>query len=229
MTDPWTEQLSAYLDGELDAAQRQALEHHLAGCASCQAALRQLKGVVAWAQGYSGSPPKVDVWPRVAAGMTPRGAGADMVDLPARHKAHWPTAFRSPQALAAGIALAVVAASSWWLARATAPVPEMQGVVAAWEPPAGAATRVSILAAERYGAAIAELERAVIDGEGRLDSVTVRVVRAKLEIIDRAIAEARTALATDPNSIYLAEHFTRMMRRKLTLLRNAARAATVQT
>jgi hypothetical protein len=55
-----------------------------------------------------------------------------------------------------------------------------------------------------------------------LDSVTIRVLRDKLLVIDRAIAEAREALARDPSSPYLADHYAGMMRTKLTLLRNAA-------
>ena len=40
---PDTEQLSAYLDGELTQQQAQQVEHHLQDCESCQAQLAQLE------------------------------------------------------------------------------------------------------------------------------------------------------------------------------------------
>src|SRR5258708_15392432 len=39
------EQLSAYLDDELEPAARAALEHHLPGCTRCQSELRELRAV----------------------------------------------------------------------------------------------------------------------------------------------------------------------------------------
>lgn len=41
--DAQREQLSAYLDGELEAEERMALEAHLVGCAACQLALAELR------------------------------------------------------------------------------------------------------------------------------------------------------------------------------------------
>jgi Putative zinc-finger len=43
--DEQRERLSAYLDGELGAEERAALERHLPGCARCQAELADLRGV----------------------------------------------------------------------------------------------------------------------------------------------------------------------------------------
>jgi hypothetical protein len=47
----------------------------------------------------------------------------------------------------------------------------------------------------------------------------VRVVRQNLAVIDRAIAEARTALERDPANTYLNLHLADTMRRKVELLR----------
>src|SRR5690242_21609959 len=43
--DEQRERLSVYLDGELGAEERAALERHLPGCARCQAELADLRGV----------------------------------------------------------------------------------------------------------------------------------------------------------------------------------------
>ena len=44
--DTWTDRLSEYVDGELDAATTRALETHLAGCAECRAIADDLRQVV---------------------------------------------------------------------------------------------------------------------------------------------------------------------------------------
>ncbi len=41
-----TRELSNYIDGEVDAALRQELEHHLGGCQHCTVVLNQVKRTV---------------------------------------------------------------------------------------------------------------------------------------------------------------------------------------
>ena len=57
-------------------------------------------------------------------------------------------------------------------------------------------------------------------------STTVRVLEENLAIIDRAIADARTALEQDPASRYLNGHLGRTLRRKVDLLQRAATLVT---
>ncbi len=229
MTDEWTDQLSAYLDGELDAAHRATLSAHLRECQDCRAVLEELRGITRWAESYQGREPARDRWPQIETaikGHSGRRVGS-VSDAPAERvqRSHLPS--RVPLALAAGISLVIVGASSWWLARATAPTAVSEVIVRA-EPITGSAPAVAFLVAERYGAAIAEFQRVLLEEGPMLDTSTVRVLREKMLIIDRAISEAREALSKDPNSDYLADHFTSLMRRKLSLLRNAAAAAVVQ-
>jgi anti-sigma factor RsiW len=226
MRDVWMGQLSAYLDGELGGAARRQLEGHLETCQDCRTALAGLEKVRAWAEDYEGRPPEHDGWPQVEAAIRDRARGKvlqfERPSSPGRR-----VRFGVPLAIAASIALLAVAGGSWWLARATAPTrsvtirPMVSGVAVA----AGATSQTALLAAERYGAAIAQLEHALLEGEDRLDAETVRIVREKMVIVDRAIADARNALVRDPGSSYVAEHFAGMLRRKLMLLRNAATAA----
>ena len=70
--------------------------------------------------------------------------------------------------------------------------------------------------------AVAELERALEEGRGRLDATTISVVEQNLSIIDLAIAEARGALMSDPSNGFLSGHLIEARRRKLDLLRRAA-------
>ena len=50
MMDSWTDRLSEYVDGELDAETRAAVEAHLATCAECRVTRDELERVVARAR-----------------------------------------------------------------------------------------------------------------------------------------------------------------------------------
>lgn len=213
MNDQWTDRLSQYLDGELPAAERAALDTHLATCAACRATLAELRAVVARAQTLEDQPPATDLWPGIRAGITPvapaRGAGA-------RHP--WRVSLGVPQLLAASVALVLLTGAAMWLAlrpSAEQPLP----VAIAPEGPLGGGTAVGWTV--RTDMAVAQLEGALARNESRLDTATVRVVRHNLAVIDRAIEQAQRALAADPGSAYLNLHLARTMRRKIELLRRA--------
>lgn len=94
---------------------------------------------------------------------------------------------------------------------------------------AAATTTASTAAANpRYDAAVAELERTLEEGRGRLDPRTLQVVEQNLHIIDRAIEDARRAVAADPGNTWLRSHLTATMKRKVDLLRSATMLATAQ-
>jgi hypothetical protein len=84
-------------------------------------------------------------------------------------------------------------------------------------------------AESQYDAAVTDLQRALEQGRSRLDPKTVTIIERNLETIDRAIAEARQALAADPASVYLNDYLARTMRKKLDLLRQANAIAAVRT
>src|SRR5438105_7222886 len=77
------------------------------------------------------------------------------------------------------------------------------------------------LADDQYDAAVADLERALKQGRGRLDASTIAIVEHNLQTIDQAIQQAREALAADPANTYLSSHLVESRRRKLDLLRRA--------
>jgi hypothetical protein len=214
MSDAWTDRLSAVLDGELSIEERAEFDAHLATCGACRADLARLRQVRQWAADYQGTPVHADVWRGVRGAIAARR----QVPLPLPKRR-----VRVPMALAAGLALLIVGAGSWWVGRSTAPVTATPRA-AALTPFAPRQTSTALLAAERYGAAIAQLEQALLSEGSQLDTATVRVVRNNLAVIDRAIGEARDALAKDPGSDYLADHFATMMRKKLNLLRSASAA-----
>ncbi len=83
-------------------------------------------------------------------------------------------------------------------------------------------TQVGVGAVKGYDAAVDDLERVLAQGRGKLDSATVRILEQNLAIIDRALAQARQAVAADSANLYLNSHLAETMRRKIDLLRQAA-------
>jgi hypothetical protein len=218
MNDIWTKRLSEYIDGELDSAERAALEAHLATCGTCYAALGELRQVVARAKALEDTAPVNELWPGIARAIRGERASA-LRDRLVRRR----FSLTVGQLLAASIALVLLSGGGAWLAlqpgQANTPEParERRGVTreASWT--------------GHTDAAIADLQAALTLNEKRLDTATVRIVRQNLAIIDRAIAEARAALRDDPGNAYLNLHLAETMRRKVELLRRVNDMATAQS
>jgi anti-sigma factor RsiW len=214
MSDQWTDRLSEYLDGEMKGSERAFLEVHLERCEDCQDTLAGLRRVLMRARSLEDRPPATDLWAGVAERI---GAPARTVVLPARRR----FTFSLPQLLAAGITLVVLSASGAWMLHPGVQTVAVQPVPVASEnasvTPVGAPS-----AAQSYDAAVHDLEQVLEEGRGRLDSATVRVLEQNLALIDRAIAEARRAVAADSANVYLNTHLAQTMRRKVDLLRQAA-------
>ena len=210
MSDQWTERLSEYLDGELDETDRAALEAHLGSCAVCSDTLAGLRRVVLRARSLEDRPPSRDLWSGIA----------DRIGAAPRTRRR--LTFSVPQLLAAGIALAVLSGGSAWLLHPDAPAMATLPRDSAPSNMVPVTTVGSTDGARGYDSAVDELERVLADGRGRLDTATVRVLEQNLALIDRAIAQARRAVAADSANVYLNTHLAETMRRKIDLLRQAA-------
>ena len=233
MTDRWTDRLSEYVDGSLEAGEALALEAHLAECAECAATLQGLRAVTARAAALPPREPARDLWPGIAVRLATRSAErpSPAAALAAALRGFFASltarrlSLSLPQLAAAALALVLVSGGAVWiafharptLAPAPAPAP-----VALQPAPAPEATSVGFA---QYDSAIAELERVLSARRSSLDTSTVRVVEQNLAAIDRAIAEARRALAADPTDPYLHDHLANTMRRKMGLLRRVTTAA----
>lgn len=208
MIHPPQDQLSLYLDADLDLAERGLLEAHLAECATCAALLAELRRVMARARALDDRPPRADLWPGVAAaiGATPSPRRRFSLSI--------------PQLLAAGIALMLL--SGTVVAGALRLGGLRPWAAAPSELPPAMLRSAHAVPERGYEAALRQLEAELRTGQGKLDSMTVRVVEEKLRLIDRAIHEAERALAADPANAYLTGHLTDTRMRKLDLLRQAA-------
>lgn len=207
MTHPSTELLSAYLDGELDPEAERETAGHLAGCPECGVLLAELRRVLVRAQALEDRPPREDLWPGVAAAI---GAA------PSRR---WRVSVPVPLLLAASITLMILSGAA--VALLLRPVTQPPVAVT----PAASGGGVQLAASEEsrgYDLAVKSLTQELAENSANLDSTTVRIVRQKLALIDRAIADAERALASDPANTYLHGHLTQTRLRKLDLLRRAA-------
>ena len=226
MTDIWTDRLSEYLDGDLGADDRRALEAHLGGCAECARTLEELRGVVRQLGALGDAAPPPAVWAAVersvAAPRAPEVVPIAAVRAPRR------LSFSLPQLIAAGLTLALLSGGAGYVLRHRSAAPEQapvmaQGVERQADSPAAAAPVVAVaMPWEQYDAAVADLERVLADGRGRLRPETVQAIERSVAAIDGAIEQARQALAKDPANEYLNRHLADNMKRKLELLRNAA-------
>ncbi len=226
----WIDQLSEYLDGNLAAQPRQALEDHLAECASCRSILGDLEALVAEAATLGDSSPTRDLWPEIAdairepieaSSSSPRD---DVIELPTARSAPAERpgmSFSAPQLAAASVVLVVASAAvTWWVGPGVAsrglatPLPSAEGE-AAFVADLGAP-------APELASELELLEQAVEGAWGRLEPNTVRILEKNLDVIERAIEESIRALAVDPGNEFLLDHLDRAYREKATYLREAA-------
>lgn len=222
--DTWTARLSEYVDDQLDAAERGALEAHLAGCADCVETVADLRGVKVRASALTDRPPAGDLWGGIAARI-----GVSPAPIARQRPGPRRWTFTLPQLAAAGVALVVGGAGLFWAGRAS--LTDRVGVVAV-EPGPGVVDAPRVRPAharETYDRAIADLERVLAENRAGLDTATIRILEESLRTIDRAIARAREALVGDPSDAYLNTHLAETMRRKLDLLRRAAALATASS
>ena len=243
MHQEWTDQLSDYLDGELTGDERSAVDAHLRSCAACAAVLNDLKRVVAQAGSLEARPPQADLWRGIAERLNEGGEPARVVSF--APKAARRFSFSLPQlAAAAALLIAVSGGIAWQAAeRIGAANPDTAQAASAGpslprgsspeniasESGTGAADFARVehvsMADAQYDAAVADLEKALKDGRGRLDASTIAIVEHNLQIIDQAINQAREALVGDPANSYLSGHLVEARRRKLDLLRRATALA----
>jgi negative regulator of sigma E activity len=222
----WTDRLSAYIDGELGAADRAACEAHLASCPDCRDTATDLAAMKAEARQLPDEGPVVDLWPGVLARLSATAAtGSPAVEAAASARSRRWSFSAGELALAASLLMAVSAGITW-LASTRAAGGDGHGepaVIAVLEPfPGLDDVQPASGADESYDEAVLDLERVLREQRDELDPQTVRVIERNLQAIDEAIREARQALANDPANPFLTSHLVDSRRRKLDLLRRAA-------
>ena len=215
--DPWTARLSEYVDGELDAPTRAALDAHLATCAHCRATRDALGRVVSRARQLADRDPARDLWPSIEAAI----GSARVTPIGAARPRRLVTLSFARLAAAASVVAVLAGGVAWFAASSRLPAP-VASASDSVQPTITAPTATpAALAVASYRDAAADLERVLEAGRSTLRPETMRVIEENLRTIDLAIAQADSALRRDPGSAYLNQYLATTMQRKLKLLRRA--------
>jgi len=220
MSEHMLDQLSDYLDDELDSVAGAAVARHLAECQACAETLEQLRAVRTWAPGYAGLPTSRDLWPQVKRG----------IEAPAKTTLPWHgrrVTIGVPLLLAASVILVLLSATVVTLMRRGTPrVADTTGIIA--EAPGWDWSKAQLID-RQYDTAVAQLEQFLATSDSVLEPGTLQVIRQSLMKIDKAIDDARLAIARDSNNSYLQASIAANRQRKLALLRTAAQAVTAKS
>jgi len=215
--------LADYLEGALGTRDRAAVEAHLASCARCQALVAALDERPRAAAELPALSPSRDLWSGIEARIQPR-----VLPLASRAPRWWTDrrtvaqlAVAASMLVAVTIALTVVIMGR--IPRTVAKNTPAPTVVSPTGTPAVPVTNQEKLIVS-YDEEIAALDSAVDQrqGQGKLDTATVRIIKKNLLVIDSAIAESRRALAADPHNRFLNDQLARVLGQKVGLLRTAA-------
>lgn len=202
------ERLNEYLDGDLDPRDRRIVESHLSGCESCRRGLDELSALVRAAGELPPVEPPDRIWESIAASLRERAP----LSQPAAPAASWRKALYPALAAAAVLVLGV---SLWLVLRESGT-----------EPPAGQAALANMVTEElraaetHYDKAIVGLEQIIAQNDGVLTPELTSVLNQNLDLIENAIDESRTAIATEPQSTAAQESLLQALRSKVTLLQN---------
>jgi hypothetical protein len=206
MTDehPEIDRLNHYLDQELDSKDRRQLESHLERCEECRRALDELTAVVRAASELPPVAPPERIWEAIAASLIERKSLSK--------RPRWPTVYFPALTAAAALLLGV----SLWLALRAEETPALTDQAAL----ANMVTEELRAAESHYDKAIVGLEQIIAQNDGVLPPEVASVLNQNLDLIENAIGESRTAIATEPQSVAAQESLLQALRSKLTLLQN---------
>ncbi len=235
-------QLNDYLEGFVTDDVARAVDVHLAACEECSGRLEALTLLLSELSALpDDATPARDLWHGVRAEIVPglgHGEGEIQDTSPdeggaipiwrGRSAGTRRFSFSAAQLLAASVVWALLSGGTVWMALTAGPD---EVVVAATDiAPVvvlGSTLPAMQVATTEYEQAIASLESILELGRDRLDPQTVATIEANLGIIDRAIAEARRALADDPNNSALNRLLIKHEQSKLRVLRQASAAVQI--
>lgn len=188
-------QLHETAEGTLTAADRAAVEGHLAACGECKAAVERLRSLLSATGALPREiQPPVDLWPQIGARLGGREAR--------RRPQRWPPRGDHRVWLAAAAVLLIAMSSSVTMlllseGRLASPGP-LPATASGGGAPAGSplATPVS----DPYDRLDRELAARFAEQREKLQPETIEKVERNLRIIDEAIGEIRQAMADDPHN-----------------------------
>jgi len=229
----YRESVQELIDGTIGAIRRAELERHLAECGECRSFLADMEALRETAGALDQLEPPDGVWMQIAGRLRQEGR----VQLPPA------PSVRSPRyamlAIAATLVLAVagsiVALLTQYRSSTTTPPAATAATATAAAPAANANVDIGMesveaefrLAEQHYQNAIAKLEQAArLDqaasgsSGNTLDPQTAAMLQKNLQVIDRAIAESRDAVRSEPLSAAARDSLFDALKRKVALLQD---------
>ena len=218
-------QLSELVDGELSPDRQEAIRRHLASCAACAGLARDLDRLRTAARQLGPIDPPSHLWLEIAGQMR-----LEQPAPAAPSAAQAASARRHPMWQWVGLAAALVLITLTVYVARHVPAPGAQPA-APGPAPAVAATGNAAPAGSvetfqdelkqaeaHYEKAIAELEAIRTNNDGSMDPAIAAEVTKNLATIDRAIADSRAALTTNPESEPARDSLFDALRRKVGVL-----------
>ncbi len=200
--------LNEYLDHDLDPREHRRIDAHLSECMDCRRALEALVNVVRAANELPPVEPPDRVWKSIETSLEERAR----TSRAAAPKTAWRKSLYPALALAATLVLGL----SLWAILRTAETPEPSDSTAL----ANMVAEELKAAESHYEKAIAGLEQIIAQNGEVLPQETAAVLNRNLDLIENAIRESRTAIATEPRSAAAQESLLQALRSKVSLLQN---------
>ena len=215
------ERLDEWVDGALPAAAAAEVEAHLAACPLCKQREQRLRQLLAHAAALPRAvAPGRDLWPGIARRVERERSWS------------WASGGWSPVLLAAAATVAIGLAAVFWAGEGPAarvrtveiPTPTPEARLAAGS--SSLADPVLAAAERDYEAAANALLEALQQRRARLQPEDLASVEANLDVIDRALAEVRQALARSPESPELGRMLVSTHRKKVEVLSRVVKLST---
>jgi len=229
---PNEDAIHAYADGSLGAAERTAIDRHVASCASCRQLLEDLREILRATRALELREPPARVWSHLeraimlerdhaerstaegARGFQPSGEASDPGPAEAGHYrwAAW-------LAAAAAVVLATVVGLRFMPSGREQVPTGAPASVAAGE--AAALVETELRQAEaHYEKAIKGLEQIASAEQNALDPRTAATLQKNLAVIDQAITESRAAVRSEPASEPAQRSLLENFKSKIALLQD---------
>jgi anti-sigma factor RsiW len=194
------EELSAFLDGDLETTRRAEVASHLEGCADCRKVVEELRSLAAGLRTLAQVDPERDLWPRLRRTLEQRPDPSG-----------WRRLWWIPAAAVAGAAAALLVVV--FAVRSGGP----GGPTGKARGPATALQAV-VNAEIDYRNAIADLETALARERPAFSPEVEKTVHAGLAEIDATVERCRRALASDPKNLEAHETLLAAYGHKVDLL-----------
>ena len=205
------ERLSAFLDGDLSAAEAQSVRQHLEACSACAGRAAELRAMAGAARTLDTPEPPPTLWPAIEGALSREGRG-------------WRAFFWRPFGVGALAGAAAVAAVvvGWSGRHAPPPAPAITaadpGIPAATDPLLVEAEREFASAAAVYERSIEKLRGLLAREEGRWSAEVRARYTDRLARLDEAIARSREAARRSPSDAEGNEQLFAAYQQKLAFL-----------